>query len=118
MTVSEISTYEALKARFGENETKMLLEFLSDQVKERSASQRDLLATKEELKKVEADIRKEDTRLEITIKSETAKIENRIVIIEGNLRTEIERGFKDQLKWLIILMFGFISLTITVIKLL
>jgi uncharacterized protein Smg (DUF494 family) len=118
MTVSEISTYEALKARFGENETKMLLEFLSEQVKERSASQRDLLATKEELKKVEADIRKEDTRLEITIKSEIARIENRMIVIEGNLRTEIERGFKDQLKWLIILMLGFISLTITVIKLL
>jgi uncharacterized protein Smg (DUF494 family) len=87
-------------------------------LKERSASQRDLLATKEELKKVEADIRKEDTRLEITIKSEIARVENRMIVIEGNLRTEIERGFKDQLKWLIILMLGFISLTITVIKLL
>ena len=63
-------------------------------------------------------IPKEDTRLEITVKSETARLENKMVSIEGNLRTEIERGFKDQLKWLIILMLGFISLTITVIKLL
>ena len=63
-------------------------------------------------------IRKEDTRLEITIKSETARLESKMVSVEGNLRTEIERGFKDQLKWLIILMLGFISLTITVIKLL
>ena len=67
---------------------------------------------------ISMNIPKEDTRLEITVKSETARLENKMVSIEGNLRTEIERGFKDQLKWLIILMLGFISLTITVIKLL
>lgn len=34
------------------------------------------------------------------------------------LEVKIEQGFKDQLKWLIILMLGFASLIITVIKLL
>ena len=33
-----------------------------------------------------------------------------------NLRIEMERGFKDQLKWIIILMFGFASLIIALIK--
>ena len=36
----------------------------------------------------------------------------------ANLRTEIKKGFKEQLKWLIILLLGFSSLIITVIKLL
>ncbi len=33
-----------------------------------------------------------------------------------NLKIEMERGFKDQLKWIIILMFGFAFIIIALIK--
>jgi len=36
----------------------------------------------------------------------------------GALRTDLEKGFREQLKWIIVLMLGFISITITVVKLL
>lgn len=36
----------------------------------------------------------------------------------SSLEIKIEKGFKDQLKWIIILMFGFSSFIIAMIKLL
>jgi hypothetical protein len=35
----------------------------------------------------------------------------------GKLEVRVEQGFKDQLKWIIVLMFGFSSLIIALIKL-
>jgi hypothetical protein len=36
----------------------------------------------------------------------------------SDLKTDMERGFKDQLKWTIVLMLSFASIIVTVIKLL
>ena len=41
-----------------------------------------------------------------------------IDLVRLEFKKDIEMGFKDQLKWLIILMFGFSSLILAVIKLL
>ena len=41
-----------------------------------------------------------------------------IDLVKIELKKDFEMGFKEQLKWLIILMFGFSSLIIAVIKLL
>jgi hypothetical protein len=82
-----------------------------------------------DIKKIEANSQKEDTRLEITVKSEVSRLETKLVSEVSRLETKlvsevsrletvIERGFKDQLKWLIILLIGFSSLILAVIKLL
>ena len=49
---------------------------------------------------------------------ETARLETLIKTEVSRLEITIERGFKEQLKWLIVLLLGFASLIITVIKLL
>ncbi len=53
----------------------------------------------------------------IDVKFDSAK--DRLATKEdlSKLEIHIEQGFKDQLKWLIILMMGFSSLIITLIKL-
>ena len=64
-------------------------------IDERFESQKDQLATKHDLTK------------------EISRIETRIEKVE----TKMEQGFKDQLKWIIMLMLGFSSLIIALIKL-
>lgn len=90
MSQLEIATYELLKAKLGEQEAKTLLEFLTEQIRERSNAQREGFVSKDEMKKIEADIRKEDTRIEILIKQETAKLENRLVTLETRLDAKID----------------------------
>ncbi len=86
--VSEIDIYEALRAKLGDSETRELISYVK-------ATRTDL---KEELKGDKSSLAtKEDIAL---------------------LKTEIEWGLKEQLKWLIVLLIGFSSLIVTIIKLL
>ena len=56
----------------------------------------------------------EDAKTILATKADVLSTKEDILL----LRTEMERGFKDQLKWIIILMFGFASLIIALIKIL
>ncbi len=118
MTVLELKAYEIFKTKLGESEAATLMQYVEEKATEKAGSQRDALATKEDIKKVEANSQKEDTRLEITVKSEASRLETKLVSEVSRLETVIERGFKDQLKWLTILLIGFSSLILAVIKLL
>lgn len=53
-----------------------------------------------------------------TMKEDLAKFETKVETRISLLEIRIEAGFNSQLKWLILLMLGFSSLIITVIKLL
>ena len=55
---------------------------------------------------------------ELATKSDLAILRKDIDLVRLEFKKDIEAGFKDQLKWLIILMFGFSSLILAVIKLL
>ena len=118
MTVLELKAYEIFKTKLGESEAATLMQYVEEKAAEKAGSQRDELATKEDIKKIEANIQKEDTRLEIAIKMEGARLETKLVSEVSRLEIVIERGFKDQLKWLIVLLLGFSSLILAVIKLL
>lgn len=63
-------------------------------------------------------VEREDSRQKQTVSPETTRLESIIKMEFHRLETTIERGFKEQLKWLIVLLLGFASLIITVIKLL
>ena len=107
--ISEIDLYTALRDKLGDSETRDLIEYVKSSreiVTEAVKADRSVLATKEGLK------------------SEIASIKNEIALSRAatrediaSLKTEIERGLKEQLKWLIVLLMGFSSLIITVIKL-
>lgn len=125
MTALELKTYEIFKSKLGENEAGTVLQFFDEKAQEKMTAQKDVFASKDDFRKLE----REDSRLEQTVKSETSRLENKITAETGRLElliktevsrleTTIERGFKEQLKWLIVLLLGFASLIITVIKLL
>jgi len=101
--VSEIDLFQSLREKLGDTEARDLIEFMRDtrrEVKEEVRLDKSVFATKD-------DLVREISSLRSATKEDIA-----------NLRTEIEKGFKEQLKWLIVLLLGFASLIITVIKLL
>ena len=114
MTALELKTYEIFKNKLGEDEAGTVLQFFDEKAQEKVAAQKETFATKDDFRKLE----REDSRLEQTVKSETVRLESLIKTEVSRLETTIERGFKEQLKWLIVLLLGFASLIITVIKLL
>ncbi|HEX6426640.1 MAG TPA: hypothetical protein VF008_03095 [Niastella sp.] len=68
---------------------------IEDIVDNKFNAERDRLSTKMDLAIVKEDLKNDIARLE----------------------TRMEQGFKDQLKWLIVLMVGLSSLTVAIIKL-
>ena len=89
-TSQSFKIYEILQRYFkNDADAKALVGEIEQIVDNRFLAERDRLATKEDLVR------------EI-----------------GSLETKMEKNFKDQLKWMIILMFGFSSFIIAMIKLL
>jgi len=85
------------------------------------------LATKTELFDVKDQLRKEIHEFRDELKNEIHELRSELKGDIHNLRNElkgdinrlevrVEAGFKDQLKWIILLMLGFSSLIITVVK--
>ncbi len=97
MSTLEIKTFTALREKLGEETADVLMEYIS--AKHEGSMTEDkaksLFPTEDRLRQVFAT--KEDL---------------------ARLETKIEAGFTSQLKWLILLMLGFSSLIITVVKLL
>jgi hypothetical protein len=87
-----LKMYELLNKHFKNNEdAKAIVVSIEDIVDNKFNIEKDRLATKEDIHSVNQRI--------------------------SSLETRLEQGFKDQLKWLIVLMVGLSSLTVAVIKL-
>jgi hypothetical protein len=114
MSVTSLDLFQTLKGKLGEAETKSLIEYVENQTKTTGGevqqewkADKQLLATKEDLYKLETALKKDIFAIETSLRRDISTLESRM-----------EAAFKDQLKWLIILLFGFSSLIVTVIKLL
>lgn len=91
-----LKMYELLYKHFKNNEdAKAVVAGIEDIIDNKFNTEKDRLATKADLTIV-----KEELRNEI-----------------GRLETRMEHGFKDQLKWLIVLMVGLTSLGVAIMKL-
>jgi hypothetical protein len=87
-----LKMYELLNKHFKNTEdAKVMVASIEEIVENKFNDQRDRLATKDDIFCLKSDINKLETRM--------------------------EQGFKDQLKWLIVLMVGLSSLAIAVLKL-
>jgi hypothetical protein len=87
-----LKMYELLNKHFKNTEdAKAIVVSIEDIVDNKFNTEKDRLATKEDIHCVNQKI--------------------------SSLETRIEQGFKDQLKWLIVLMVGLSSLTVAVLKL-
>lgn len=88
--------YELLNKHFNNTEdVKAIVVSIEDIVDNKFSSEKDRLATKIDLALIKEDLKNDIARLE----------------------TRMGQGFKDQLKWLIILMVGLFSLAVAVMKL-
>lgn len=87
-----VKMYELLNKYFKNKEdAQAVVASIEDIVDNKFSTERDRLATKEDIYKVNQNI--------------------------AVLETRLEQGFKDQLKWLIVLMVGLSSLMVAIIKL-
>lgn len=92
MVVCEITLYNVLKSKLGDVEAQTVVEGIKTEVKNQFAEKKDLLATKQDIYETKQDI--------------------------AELRLEVERGFKDNLKWTIATLLVVAGLIIAAIKLL
>ena len=79
-------------------------------INEKFESEKDRLATKEDLRQLQLATKDDLRQLQIATKVDLTKEISR-------LETKMEQGFKEQLKWLIILMFTFSGSIIALLKL-
>ena len=88
-----VKMYELLNKHFKNNEdAKTMVASIEDIVDNKFNSEKDRLCTRNDMFSLKEDI--------------------------ARLETRLEQGFKDQLKWLIVLMVGLSSLMVAIIKLL
>ena len=95
--MTNIKTFTALQDLLGKEQAAAVAQYVDENMNLGE------LATKSDL-----DILRKDIDL----------VRKDIDLVRLEFKKDIEMGFKDQLKWLIILMFGFSSLILAVIKLL
>ncbi len=113
MTGLEIKAFQALKNHFSDDEAAIIVEYIesSKGISEERAKNifitEDRLATVFSTKKDLADLRTE-------LKTDIAGLRTEMAV----LRTEMEKGFNNQIKWMVGVMIGTASLAIAIIKLL
>ena len=91
MSTLEFKAYEIFKLKLGEAEATTLLQFVEEKAAEKATAQNANFVTKDDFKKVELNIQKEDTKLEILIKN-----------VEAKLDKSISESKSDMIKWMFI----------------
>ena len=87
MIISEIKLFELLKAKIGEKEAEAFVEILETKVDKRFEEAKATIATKED-----------------------------VVREMANLKTEMEKRFTEQLKWMIVMWITQLGAIVTIIK--
>ena len=130
--ISEIDLCTSLRDKPGDTETRGLIEYVKTSCQEtidEVTKDRRSLATKDDLARFLQDIKRDiassrsETKQEIAglrsdIKQDMTELRSESKLDMATLRGDMEKGFKEQLRWVIVLLMGFASLIITVIKLL
>ena len=102
--MTNIKTFTALQDLLGKEQAAAVAQYVDENMNLGE------LATKSDL-----DILRKDIDL---VRKDIDFVRKDIGLVRLEFKKDIEMGFKDQLKWLIILMFGFSSLILAVVKLL
>ena len=94
MTVLELRTYEGLKEKLGENLTKDFFALLDEKfvtTKNTINLSKEVFVSKDEIKRIEVEFKKEDTRLEIQIKNSEVAIRNDLAKVEVSIRNDLSK---------------------------
>lgn len=94
MTTLELRTYEGLKEKLGESLAKDIISLLEEKsvsAKDNINLSKEVFVSKDEIKRIEADFKKEDTRLEIQIKNTEVAIRNDVAKVEVSIKNDISK---------------------------
>lgn len=92
MVISEITLFNTLKAKLGEQEAQTIVEGIKQTVKEEFDNKKDILATKQDIHEIKVEIEK--------------------------LWEDLERGLRTNLQWIVGTIIASAGIIITLIKLL
>lgn len=90
--ISQIEIYEALKDKLGENEAKLLIEYIESKKKE--------VATKEDIMRLEQSTKEDIQRLEQFVKEEIRRLEKRVEKVENEI-SELKKEQRRNLYWIL-----------------
>jgi hypothetical protein len=90
--VSQIEIYEALKGKLGENEAKLLIEYIESKKKE--------VATKEDIQRLEQSTKEDIQRLEQFVKEEIRRLEKRVEKVESDIN-DLKKEQRRNLYWIL-----------------
>jgi hypothetical protein len=110
-----VKMYELLNKHFkSTDDAKALVAGIEEIIDEKFNNEKDRLATKQDIFALKEDMKKDI----FVMREDTKKIIFALKEDVFALQTRMEQGFKDQLKWTIVLMLGMTSLFVAAIKLL
>jgi uncharacterized membrane protein (DUF106 family) len=90
--ISQIEIYEALKGKLGENEAKLLVEYIESKKKE--------VATKEDIQRLEQSTKEDIQRLEQSTKEDIKRLEKRVEKIENDIN-DLKKEQRRNLYWIL-----------------
>jgi polyhydroxyalkanoate synthesis regulator phasin len=90
--ISQIEIYEVLKGKLGENEAKLLVEYIESKKKE--------VATKEDIQRLEQFVRDEIQRLEQFTREEIRRLEKRVEKVENEIN-DLKKEQRRNLYWIL-----------------
>jgi len=85
IAISNIDLYNLLRAKLGDAEAKAVTDYIDVQVSEKFVNEKQYLATKQDISLLKEELKEDIKTLEV----------------------KLEQGFKDQLKWMIVLFAPF-----------
>ncbi|MDT7907832.1 MAG: hypothetical protein RRA63_07290 [Candidatus Calescibacterium sp.] len=101
--ISQIEIYEALKGKLGENEAKLLIEYIESKKKE-VATKEDIMrleqSTKEDIMRLEQSTKEDIQRLEQFVKEEIRRLEKRVEKVENEI-SELKKEQRRNLYWIL-----------------
>ncbi|MDX2188273.1 MAG: hypothetical protein SFY32_00290 [Bacteroidota bacterium] len=112
MNISEIELYEILKTNMGDKEAKNLVEYIESKVEKKFVEAQNIFSTKSDISSLKLEFKSDIASLKEEFKSDIHSLDLKI----EQLRTDMERGFKEQLRWIIVLQISTTTLLIALIK--
>jgi len=101
-----------------EEDSRMLVAQIESVVDQKFELEVKTLSTKADITALQIATKADITALQIATKADMSALKEEFKSDISRLEVRMEAGFKDQLKWIILLMMGMTSLIITVVKIL
>ena len=132
MPVTDIEIYEALKEQIGDKPARILLEYIETKTEKEFEKKKDILATKQDIAELRADLEVKIEQSRIATKQDIAELsaatkqdiaelrtatKQDIAELRADLEVKIERVRADLIRWMFIFWAGQIGALIAILAL-